>query len=149
MEVVRSFAIPQTKTMFVHFLVSLDIIGGLYLIMLLLHALPLTDLTKKTSPNQVRWDSKCSQAFEQLKQLLCSSPILRSPDVSCPFRLQTDASDRGVGAVLTQRGEEHPVSYYSRKLLPREQRYSTVKNELLAIKLAGTRLWRKSYWPLS
>ena len=56
-----------------------------------------------------------------------------------PFILQTDASDRGVGAVLTQRdghGEEHPVSYYSRKLLPREQRYSTVEKELLAIKLA-------------
>ena len=58
---------------------------------------------------------------------------------SHPFILQTDASDQGVGAVLTQRdknGLEHPVSYYSRKLLPREQHYSTVEKELLAIKLA-------------
>ena len=48
-------------------------------------------------------------------------------------------SDRGVGVVLIQRDEnglEHPVSYYSRKLLPREQCYSTVEKELLAIKLA-------------
>ena len=72
-------------------------------------------------------------------ELLCSSPILQSPDFSRPFILQTDASDRGIGAVLTQKdnsGHEHPVSYYSRKLLPREQRYSTVEKELLAIKLA-------------
>ena len=43
-----------------------------------------------------------------------------------------------VGAVLTQlqEGEEHPVMYISRKLLPREQRYSTVEKECLAIKWA-------------
>ena len=53
--------------------------------------------------------------------------------------MQTDASDRGVGAVLSQNsddGLEHPVAYYSRKLLPREARYSTVEKECLAIKLA-------------
>ena len=55
------------------------------------------------------------------------------------FTLQTDASDRGVGAVLSQtdeNGQEHPVAYFSRKLLPRETRYSTVEKECLAIKLA-------------
>ena len=55
------------------------------------------------------------------------------------FILQTDASsNQGVGAVLTQRGdnsEEHPVVYFSRKFLPREERYSTVEKECLAIKL--------------
>ena len=43
-----------------------------------------------------------------------------------------------VGAVLSQRskdGEEHPIAYFSRKLLPREERYSTVEKECLAIKL--------------
>ena len=52
--------------------------------------------------------------------------------------MQTDASDRGVGAVVCQRddtGDEHPVAYYSRKLLPREERYSTIEKECLAIKL--------------
>jgi phospholipid-translocating ATPase len=54
-----------------------------------------------------------------------------------PFILQTDASDRGVAAVLSQieNNEEHPVAYFSKKLLPREQRYSTVEKECLAIKL--------------
>lgn len=49
-----------------------------------------------------------------------------------------DASDRGVGAVLSQRdadGIEHPVGYFSRKLLPREERYAAVEKECLAIKL--------------
>ena len=53
--------------------------------------------------------------------------------------MQTDASDRGVGAVLSQFDDderEHPVAYFSRKLLPRETRYSTVEKECLAIKLA-------------
>ena len=50
-----------------------------------------------------------------------------------------DASDRGVGAVLSQcddLDEEHPIAYFSRKLLPREQYYSTVEKECLAIKLS-------------
>ena len=71
-------------------------------------------------------------------------PILRNPDFSRPDVLQTDASDRGVGAVLSQtdqHGEEHPIGYFSRKLLPREERYSTVEKECLAIKL-GTQAFR-------
>ena len=52
--------------------------------------------------------------------------------------LQTDASDRGVGAVLSQlyEGKDHPVAYFSRKLLPRKEKYSIVEKECLAIRLA-------------
>ena len=66
------------------------------------------------------------------------APVLKSPDFDVPFVLQTDASDRGVGAVLSQadpEGVEHPVAYFSRKLLPREEKYATVEKECLAIKL--------------
>ena len=55
------------------------------------------------------------------------------------FILQMDASDHGIGAVLSQRDQDedyHPIAYYSRKLLPREQRYSTIEKECLTIKLA-------------
>ena len=135
---VQMFSIPETKT---HVRAFLGLTG--YYRRFIPNyadvALPLTDLTKKKAPNQIRWDEKCNQAFSKLKELLCSSPILQSPDFSRPFILQTDASDQGVGAVLSQQeedGVENPVSYYSRKLLPREQRYSTVEKELLAIKLA-------------
>ena len=47
--------------------------------------------------------------------------MLKSPDFERTFILQTDASNRGVGAVLTQKddgGGEHPIAFYSRKLLP-------------------------------
>eukprot|EP00731_Ephydatia_muelleri_P002369 Em0001g2369a len=104
-------------------------------------ATPLTDLTRKSSPHVVLWDEKCAEAFERLKNYLCSSSVLLSPDFTKQFVLQTDASDRGAGAVLSQcdsKGEKHPVAYYSRKFLPREERYSTVEKECLAIKLAVT-----------
>ena len=65
--------------------------------------------------------------------------MLRCPDLAAQFVLQTDASERGVGAVLSQQGpdgQEHPVGYFSRKYSAREQNYSTVEKECLAIKLA-------------
>ena len=64
--------------------------------------------------------------------------MLRSPDFDKEFILQTDASDRGIGAVLSQMevGQEHPVGYFSKKLLPREERNSTVEKECLAMGLA-------------
>ena len=102
-------------------------------------AVPLTDLTRKAQPCQVIWTPDCEEAFRKLKDLLCSSPVLQAPDFKKSFVLQTDASDRGVGAVLSQRdkdGMDRPVAYFSKKLLDREERYSTVEKECLAIKLA-------------
>ncbi|KAK3888327.1 hypothetical protein Pcinc_007601 [Petrolisthes cinctipes] len=56
-------------------------------------------------------------------------------DASLTFVLRTDASNRGLGAVLFQYhlGWPHPVAYASRKLLPRETKYSTIERECLAI----------------
>ena len=102
-------------------------------------ACPITDLTKKTAPQWVVWTDACQKAFQELKKLLCSELVLKGPDFNSPFILQTDTSDRGVGAVLSQldeAGNDHPVAFFSRKLLPREERYSTVKRECLAIKFA-------------
>ena len=101
-------------------------------------AAALTDLTRKSSPNKINWTPACDFAFSKLKQLLCAAPVLCSPDFEKQFILQTDASDRGVGAVLSQlddKGMDHPVSYYSQKLLPQEEKYSTVEKECLAVKL--------------
>ena len=101
-------------------------------------AAPLSDLTKKSLPDKVKWTAKCTNAFNILKEALCRSPVLINPDFTKMFFLQTDASDRGVGAVLSQlndEGKDRPVAYFSRKLLPREERYSTIEKECLAIKL--------------
>lgn len=101
-------------------------------------ATPLTDLTKKSSPNKVVWTEECDRAFQDLKDSLCHGPVLQSPNFDSPFTVQTDASGLGLGAVLLQGvGEErHPVTFISRKLFPRETRYSTVEKECLAIKWA-------------
>ncbi len=86
-------------------------------------AAPLTDLTKKGQPEKVPWGPTEEEALRRVKASLTSEPVLRAPDFNCPFLLQTDASDTGLGAVLSQiqDGEEHPVIYISRKLTPAEQ----------------------------
>ena len=102
-------------------------------------AAPLTDLTRKNSPNQVVWTNDCTRAFKSLNDCLCAEPVLHSPDFTRGFILQTDASDRGIGAVISQLGDDnidHPVAFFSRKLLPREEKYATVEKECLAIKVA-------------
>lgn len=62
-----------------------------------------------------------------MKQQMCSELVLRSSDFIKRFLLQTDASERSVGAVLSQansNGEEHPIGYFSHKLLTREEHFS-------------------------
>ncbi len=101
-------------------------------------AAPLTDLTRKGQPEKTPWSLEADRAFQQVMAALTSEPLLRAPDFGCPFLLQTDASDTGLGAVLSQvvDGEEHPVIYISRKLTPAESRYATVEKEALAVKWA-------------
>ncbi len=53
---------------------------------------PLSDLVRKNRPNKVQWSPECQEAFVTLKSLLCTDPVLRSPDFSKLFILQTDAS---------------------------------------------------------
>jgi hypothetical protein len=63
------------------------------------------------------WDEACQKAFEKLKVKLTEAPILRRPDYSHPFKLHTDWSAVGLGAVLVQRddqGREYVVAYASR-----------------------------------
>ena len=103
-------------------------------------AAPLTDLTRRSAPRKLEWNQKCERAFRELKTLLCSNPVLQSPDLKREFFLQAEASEFGVGAVLSQldvSGTNHPVCFYSRKLLPAEQRYSTIEKECLDIKRAA------------
>ncbi len=107
-------------------------------------AAPLSDLTRKGQPEKTPWGRllEADLVFQQVKAALTSEPLLRAPDFGCPFLLQTDASDTGVGAVLSQvvDGEEHPVIYISRKLTPAERRYATVEKEVLAVKWAALEL---------
>ena len=97
---------------------------------------PLTELTKGRNPDRVKWNERCEEAFHKLKELLSTPPILKVAEPNKQYVLQTDASEQGLGAVLSQVGEnggEHPVAFASRKFLPREKNYSVIEKECLAI----------------
>ncbi|XP_064475154.1 uncharacterized protein LOC135389103 [Ornithodoros turicata] len=98
-------------------------------------AAPLSDLTKKGKPNKVTWETQHESAFQELKKHLSRAPVLRLPDFEKEFVLCTDASDRSIGDVLQQEhdGVLQPVSYASRKLLPREAAYVAIEREGLAL----------------
>ena len=133
-EAVKEFPRPKTKTDARAFLG----LSGYYRKFIPNYAeiaAPLSNLMRKAAPPIISWTDQCSRAFVELKDRLCSLPVLRSPDLSKPFVVQTDASERGVGAVLSQDGPdgEHPVAYIGRKLRPRESRYATIEKECLAI----------------
>ena len=101
-------------------------------------ASPLTDLTRKRAPDTVQWSEPCQVSFDAIKTALCGEAVLCAPNFALPFSVQADASDRGLGAVLTQQvgGTDRPVLYLSRKLSDREGPYSTVEKECLAIRWA-------------
>ena len=96
-------------------------------------ARPLHRLTEKTAT--FMWSENCQSAFEDLRKKLTDAPVLAFPDYSRPFLLDTDASDTGIGAVLSQilaDGQEHVIAYASRTLSKPEQRYCTTRKELLS-----------------
>jgi len=107
------------------------------------HARPLFDTTKKEVPWQ--WTSKESAAFEKMKALVTSAPVLSLPDDSEPFQVEADSSDYATGAVLSQRSREdgkwHPIAFFSKSLSPVERNYEIHDKEMLAI-IRALQEWR-------
>ena len=119
---------------------------------------PLTELTKGYAPAQKarkqvtdnktylkdsepfgdRWDDECTEAFHAIIQKLTTAPVLAFADPNKPYTLHTDASLKGLGAVLYQEYPEglRPVAFASRKVIPSEQRYTIHQLEFLALKWA-------------
>ncbi|CAN6554941.1 unnamed protein product [Malus baccata var. baccata] len=84
------------------------------------------------------FNEACEQAFNHLKDLLTSAPIITPPDWSTPFELMCDASDYAIGAVLGQRKNKlpHVIYYASPTLNDAQLNYSTTEKELLAVVFA-------------
>ena len=108
-------------------------------------AAPLYDLTsgnnKDRKSEHVNLSPEAHEAFDRLKAACLQAPILSFPDFNKPFLLETDASGRGLGAVLSQKqadGRYHPIAYASRVMNETEQRYHLNKQEFLALKWAVT-----------
>eukprot|EP00253_Pinus_taeda_P027546 PITA_27546 len=91
-------------------------------------ATPLTDLTRKGA---FSWSDTVQRAFDRLKEVMSSFPVLALPDFTQPFVLECDALREGIGAVLMRRG--HLIAFESQKLLPHERLYSIYNKEMLAI----------------
>ena len=93
----------------------------------------LTRLTEKDVKFQ--WGDEEIKSFEELKQHLISSPILSFPMDKGRFIVDTDASNFGIGAVLSQiqNGQEKVIAYASKSLSKSQRRYCTTKRELLAV----------------
>ena len=102
-------------------------------------AQPLHALTQKGTTFDQSTD--CQNAFETLKSRLVQAPVLAYPDFSKSFVLETDASIKGLGAVLSQTQADnrfHPVAYVSRALTPAEKNYAITELETLAVVWAIT-----------
>ena len=98
---------------------------------------PMTDLL--SNKVKFKWSESCRIAFENVKAILSSSPVLMSPNFEKRFKLSVDASDIAAGAVLQQEDEmgiDHPVSYFSKKFDKHQLHYSTIEKETLALMLA-------------
>lgn len=100
-------------------------------------AQPITKYLKKGARINLK-DPTYIEAFEKLRTLISTHPILRYPDFEKEFTLTTDASNYAIGAVLSQEG--HPVCYASRTLNNHERNYSATDKEFLAI------MWSVNYF---
>ncbi len=102
-------------------------------------AAPLTSLLR-VGKRYLVWSTATSEAFQQLKEHFTSAPILHHPDPELEFSVEVDASNTGIGAILSQRqgnsAKLYPCAYYSRKLNAAERNYDVGDRELLAMKAA-------------
>ncbi len=113
-------------------------------------AAPLTSMKKRIS-HRLHWTPAAVEAFDQLKHRFTTAPILHHPDPDLPFIVEVDASNIGIGAILSQRqgspAKMYPCAFYSRKLTPSERNFDVGDRELLAMKsaLEEWRHWLKGY----
>lgn len=106
---------------------------------------PLYDCTKK---NNFCWTEECDKSFESIKAKLSHVDNLRHYDPNLPLILTCDASDKGLGAVISNRdknGEIKPIAYASKKLNAAEQRYSAIDKEAMAIVFGVTKFYNYTY----
>ncbi|GFU92223.1 retrovirus-related Pol polyprotein from transposon 297 [Trichonephila clavipes] len=142
-QAVLEFPTPRTKTQIRAFL-GLAGYYQKYINLFSVIAAPLTDALKgRAKKGEITWTTKCENAFRELKGKLIDKPVLYAPNFEREFIVQTDASNAGMGAVLTQlneQGEEHPILYLSKKFSEVEKRYCTTEKKCASIVFAIKRL---------
>ncbi len=94
---------------------------------------PLTALTKKNAV--FKWTNECQEAFDKLKSILSSQPVLQYPDYNKRFYVITDASVSGIGGVLCHKNSEgifRPIAFTGRATSLHEKNATTTELECLA-----------------
>ena len=91
-----------------------------------------------TNDTPFEWTQACQEAFDKLKGMLSTAPIMQPPNWTLPFEIMCDASDYAIGAVLGQRKDKksHVIYYASKTLNEAQMNYSTTEKELLAVVFA-------------
>jgi hypothetical protein len=100
-------------------------------------ACPLHHLSNSSST--FIWTKEETSHFAQLKDALCSSPILHLLDLSQPFEIESDASQYAIGVILKQGG--HPIAYHSENLSEANKNYSTYDKEFYSL-VQALKQWR-------
>ena len=105
-------------------------------------ARPLNALT--SIKRDFEWPLECQHAFDTLKQKITTAPALRMPTDTDPFRVETDGSGVGLGAILTQKQDDHwhPIAFISKSLSDAERNYPVADLELAAI-IFTLKEWRQ------
>ncbi|PNX88864.1 hypothetical protein L195_g044978, partial [Trifolium pratense] len=93
-------------------------------------AKPLTELTKK---DNFIWGTEATSAFQLMKKIMTSPPVLVLPNFDIPFEVECDAAGRGIGAVLMQ--QRRPIAFFSKALSDGNLAKSVYEKELMALVL--------------
>lgn len=130
---VKQFPVPATKSELSRFLGMAGYYRGFCKDFSTVVA-PLTSLFSLKV--KFEWSLHFQEAFESIKSLLCSAPVLAAPRMDQLFSLYVDASKVGAGTLLVQsneKGDECPVSYFSKKFNSYQVNYSITEKEALAL----------------
>ena len=98
-------------------------------------AQPITALLKT---NSFVWTEEARETWDRLKQAMVTAPVLALPDFQSTFVVESNASNNGIGAVLSQKGR--PIAFFSKALSPKQQATSVYKKEMLAV-LTAVKKW--------
>lgn len=134
---IKNFPIPENKKNVRQFLGKINFYNE-YVPKISLILDPLHNLLRKNQ--EFIWSEECQKTFEYMKNFLCTQPVLAIFDPNLPIHIYTDASLKGIGAVLKQpqlnddRKIEKPVAYFSRKLNESQKRKKAIYLECIAIK---------------